>query len=105
MSQEPELLPSGALLVSKLWNPPLVPLHLATGEKEGGWLAVRPVGGLVHFYPYSLGWYSATRSKPNYGAGMCGRTSRRKRERAGLTLSIVLDTPEHSDDISCILLG
>lgn len=33
------LLPSGAQLVSKLWAPPLAPLHLAAGKRKkvDGW--------------------------------------------------------------------
>lgn len=59
--QEPELLLSGALLVSRLWRPPLALLHPASGfsasgcaQKKGGWVCggvkARPVGSLSYFH-------------------------------------------------------
>ena len=73
--QELELLLSGALLVSRLWSPPLVPLHPASGfsasgcmwEKKGGWIC-REVKGqacwepffffFLTFHYYSIGQHS-----------------------------------------------
>lgn len=104
MSQEPKLLPFKALLVSKFRSPPLAPVHLAAGEKKGGWFGrgvmARPTGALFTSTHIPLVGSQLHSQSPTIRLGYMVCASRKKREGGRQTCGIVLATPELSDDIA-----